>query len=65
MTPEEKYDAAERRHLFWRNRCMEHAKTINHQLGQIHDMREAIKAALEINQPEDLRKTLIKAIYGE
>jgi hypothetical protein len=33
LSPEERAHHAERRHMFWRNRCIEHAKTI-HRLEQ-------------------------------
>lgn len=46
LSPEERARYAERRHLFWRSRCLEHASTIHRLEAHIHHLREVI-ATLE------------------
>lgn len=43
-TDKERAQFAERRHMFWRNRCLEHARLIDRQSKQIHALEEVIAA---------------------
>jgi hypothetical protein len=42
-TAEERASWAERRHLFWRNRSLDHARTIDRQLARTHELLDTIK----------------------
>lgn len=40
---EERIEAVERRHLFWRNRCLGHARTIDRQQKEIYALRAELR----------------------
>ena len=42
-SPEQCAAWAERRHMFWRRRCLDHARTIDRQLSRIHDLLDDIR----------------------
>jgi hypothetical protein len=50
-TPEQRAEWAERRHMFWRRRSLEHARTIDRQLGRIHELLADVRR-LERSQEE-------------
>lgn len=63
-TAEERIAWVERRHLFWRNRSLEHARTIDKQLAELKDLRAVVSEFLKIDQPDGLRELAVKALYG-
>lgn len=61
-TCEERAHYAERRHMFWRERCLDHARTIDKQNKLICQLRESTKEVEAIGEAFDAATTALQNV---